>query len=124
MNRHRNPEWVRQETLFKERERLTLEGYHKRQEEASDLLKQRKDKHRVEVLRGLIKRANPDKPASWKEARLRSMLGLPDPIKRTPTVQKKATTPTPARVAAQMKAYNLHRARQFGIKAPGEIQYR
>ena len=118
----RNPESNRQQKLFEERERSTWEAYKNAQNPTPKPLKERIMKYRAGVLRKLIEEANPDKSASWKEARLRSLLGLPEPVKarQAPTQEEKI----PAHLKAAMKAANERIARRFGIKNPGEIQYR
>lgn len=110
-----NPEQIRQQEVFKERERITREAYYNAQNPTPEPIKERLMKHKAGVLRKLVDEANPGKPEKWKEARLRSLLGLPEP---------KQAKPVPATVRTAFNVINERIAKHYGIKSPGGIQYR
>lgn len=85
-----------------------------------------KAKERAEILQGLIDRMHPDESKEWKEAHLRSLLGIPDqkqhiskPVRAVVPVRKKSTP-------ALYEKINKRIAANFGIELlkGNQIQYR
>lgn len=71
-----NPEIKRLEEIREQSRKLTENGRH-----LSDPpeVRERAERYRAEVLRGVIAKAHPDKSAAWREKRLTEMLGKPAP---------------------------------------------
>ena len=130
--RNMNPEQIRLETVFQERERLTWEAAHGRLEQLPK--EEAPTDERAAKMRDIVGQLYPDKPAKWKAERTREILAKQHA--KRPTVPVKKPAPAPIRKDSRaktaelkkwleaMNAYNVSRAAQFGIKNPGEIQYR
>ena len=135
-NSNMNPEQARLAALHQERERLTWEQHKRAQEPEPAQIKERKRAYRAELLRLFIMRNYPNETKAQQEAHLRQLLGDPEPVKKAPAKPAKKPAPAPIRKDSRaktaelkkwleaMNAYNVSRAAQFGIKNPGEIQYR
>lgn len=109
-SRYRNPESVRIENLRKEQERLSYEARQRAEEPTPQELKERQRAHKAETLRRLLAKSYSDKPKEWREARLRRLLGLPEPVKRT------APAPIRTKTPAIYGAINQRIARSFGLE--------
>lgn len=81
---------------------------------------------REKLVRIVVNEAHPDKSKEWREARIKDLLGV------HAAKPAKKTTPKPARVtdAERKRLEGIHKeinkriAAVYGIKDPGEIQYR
>lgn len=128
MNSNRNPEQIRLDENFREREALTRKAYEMKRE--AELTRREMDtSERAAALRKLFDRMYPDKPDAWKIERLRELWGTAKkpakkpnsaPIRKDSSADKEALK----KWREDMNAYNVSRAAQFGIKNPGEVQYR
>lgn len=117
----RNPEEERLEELFRKRDRMAWEAAHM----APAPRPKMQPKERAAAIRQILDRTHPDKTDEWKIQRLREILGTkPTPAKKAAPVKIRKTKPVPEYVMAIMREANAQRAAQFGIKEPGEIQYR
>lgn len=86
-----NPEQIRLETVFQERERMTWDAAHGRLEQ---LPKEEAPKdERAEKMRDIVGQLYPDKPAKWKAERTREILAKQHA--KRPTVPVKKTAPAP-----------------------------
>lgn len=135
MNSNRNPEQIRLDENFREQERLTWEAAHGKLEQLPP--REMDNKTRAAALRKLLDRMYPDKSDDYKLERLREIWGTgKKPAKKTAPVPVKKPNSAPIRKDSSadkealkkwledMNAYNVSRAAQFGIKNPGEVQYR
>ena len=127
--RNMNPEQIRLETVFQERERLTWEAAHGRLEQLPK--EEAPTDERAAKMRDIVGQLYPDKPAKWKAERTREILAKQHakrptvPVKKTaPAPIRKGSTPLPAEIREHMRAYNKAMAARYGIKDPGNIQYR
>lgn len=118
---NRNPESIRLEKVREEQNRLNLKAYQMNRD-----AKPRKmpEQLRREALLRLIERTHPDKPVAWKRQRLQELLGGQPAKKPAPAPIWKKSTPLPAEIRERVCARNKEIAARFGIKEPGNIQYR
>lgn len=124
-NNKRNPESIRAEQNFKEREQLRRKWNEITSTDSTEL-QARLTQHKLMIAAQAIGKANPDKSKAWAEARARERLGLPDPVRRT------APAPAPAKPArvktlAVYRAWNAYTAAAYNIEcsgAPEAVQYR
>lgn len=120
---NRNPEEIRLEKVREEMNRLNLEGYKL----ARDSKPRKMDpEERREVVQALIEKTYPDKPAAWKESRLRQILGPKTAPAKKPAAApiRKKSALTPAEVRELMNAYNVAAAAAYGVETPEKIRYK
>lgn len=123
MNEHnpfRNPESIRLEQVRKEQEQHSLQG--RKLAEIAEATP-RKVENRAEIIRIVVDKAHPDRPKEWREARVKELLGVPaaDPVRKP---VKKATKEDRAKLEKLYKDINKRMAAFYGVKDPGEVQYR
>lgn len=82
-----NPEQIRLETVFQERERMTWDAAHGRLEQLPK--EEAPTDERAAKMRDIVGQLYPDKPAKWKAERTRDILAKRQEKKKAPAAVKK-----------------------------------
>ena len=78
---------------------------------------------REKLVRIVVNKAHPDRSKEWREARVKELLGVPaaDPARKP---VKKTAKEDRARLEELYNDINKRMAAFYGVKNPGEVQYR
>lgn len=121
MNNNRNPEQERQQKLFRKTEKERMEMHSTT---ASYTPVKINSKRRIEILRGLIAKAHPEKTKAWQEGRLRELLGTPARTKQASTAPIRKPAPRVETAVRSRKTpaiyaeVNQRIAHTFGLEIP------
>lgn len=121
----RNPESIRIEQLRKDQEQHALQA-----RKLAEIETPRKVENRAEIIRFIVDRAHPNRSKEWREARVKELLGVPaadsarKPVKKATKADRAKLDTINKEINKRIAAANKQIAAFYGIKDPGEIQYR
>lgn len=89
-----------------------------------------KPQEREKLVRIVVNKAHPDRSKEWREARVKELLGAPaadparNPVKKATKEDRAKLDTINKEINMRIAAANKQIAALYGIKEPGEIQYR